>query len=94
MEIRGSQSKIISRTNSRLGNRLAREIKQKQIDHADFAILAILLSYFENIAKFKAGYIKVGNESKSGYYFRKRLRLVFPKLINRQKSTLQELLYN
>lgn len=73
---------------------VAKEIKDKKIGHADFAILSILLSYFENIAKYKVGYVKTGNQGKSAYYFRKGLRMVFPKLKKSQKSKIQNLLYN
>lgn len=74
--------------------KVAKEIKDKKIGDADFAVLAILLSYFENIAKFKAGFTKQGADSKSGYYFRKGLRLVFPKLKKRQKDKIHDLFYS
>ena len=73
---------------------VAREIKEKKIGHADFAILSILLSYFENIAKYQVGYLKTGNQGKSAYYFRRGLRMLFPKLKNSEKSRIQNLLYN
>jgi len=67
---------------------VARDIKQKQIPHADFAILSILLAYFENIAKFIEGY--TGKfESKS--HFVKGVKYVYPKKFH--KKTL-ELLYD
>lgn len=74
--------------------KVAKEIKDKKIGHADFAVLAILLSYFENIAKFKVGFTKQGKDSKSGYYFRKGLRLVFPKLKKSQKDKIHDLFYS
>ncbi|OGG13516.1 hypothetical protein A2773_07135 [Candidatus Gottesmanbacteria bacterium RIFCSPHIGHO2_01_FULL_39_10] len=67
---------------------VAKDIKQKQIPHADFAILSILLSYFENIAKFMEGYNGKG-ESKS--HFIKGIKYVYPKKF--QEKTL-ELLYD
>ena len=73
---------------------VAREIKDKEIGHADFAVLSILLSYFENIAKYKVGYIKTGKDGKSAFYFRKGIRMVFPRLKSSQKSKIQDLLYN
>lgn len=73
---------------------VAKEIKDKRIGHADFAVLAILLSYFENIAKFKAGFTMFGNDSRSSYYFRKGLRQVFPKLKKGQKDKIHDLFYS
>lgn len=67
---------------------VARDIKQKQIPHADFAILSILLSYFENIAKFIEGYNGKG-ESKS--HFIKGIKYVYPRKF--QEKTI-ELLYD
>ena len=71
--------------------KVAKEIKDKEIGHADFAVLAILLSYFENIAKFKVGFNKVGM---SGDYFRKGLKMVFPKLKKGQKNKIHDLFYS
>lgn len=60
--------------------------------HSGFSVLAILFSYFENIAKFKSGYIKSG---KSDYYFRKGIRWVYPKLARHNKSkTITEHIYH
>lgn len=71
--------------------KVAKEIKDKEIGHADFAVLAILLSYFENIAKFKVGFNRDG---KSDYYFRKGLKMVFPKLKKGQKNKIHDLFYS
>ena len=71
---------------------VAKEIKQRQIGHADFAILSILLSYFENIGKYKVGY---GQNGKSDYYFRKGLRLVYPSIRKHGRSkVLTKLIYD
>jgi len=67
---------------------VAKDIKQKQIPHADFAILAIVLSYFENIAKFVYGY---DDKHESKNHFIKGIKLVYPKKL--QKKTI-ELLYD
>jgi len=55
---------------------VAKEIKDKKIGHADFAVLAILLSYFENIAKYIDGY---DGEFDSKKYFVKGVRSVYPR---------------
>lgn len=67
---------------------VARDIKQKQIPHADFAILSILLSYFENIAKFIEGY---DGKFESRSHFIAGVKYVYPKKF--QKKTI-ELLYD
>jgi len=66
---------------------VVRDIIQKQIPHADFAILSILLSYFENIAKFTDGYNRYDD---SGLYFGKGIKYVYPRKL--QKKTIK-LLY-
>lgn len=71
--------------------KVAKEIKDKKIGHADFAVLAILLSYFENIAKFKVGFNKKG---RSDFYFRKGLKMVFLKLKKGQKDKIHDLFYS
>lgn len=55
---------------------VAKEIRDKKIKHADFALLAILLAYFENISKFMYGY---DGQSASKDYFIKGVRSVYPK---------------
>lgn len=67
---------------------VAKEIKIKKIDHADFALLSILLSYFENIAKYIDGY---DGKFDSKKYFAMGVRLVYPRKI--QSPTI-ELLYD
>jgi hypothetical protein len=49
------------------------------IPHSGFAVLHIVCSYFEMIAKFQDGYTK---NDKSETYFRKGFYSVFPNLIN------------
>lgn len=46
-----------------------------QIKDSGFAILNILLSYFEMVAKYKAGYCGKGQ---SGPYFKEGFKMVFP----------------
>jgi len=67
---------------------VARDIKQKQIAHADFAILSMLLSYFENISKFTEGY---DGKYESKDHFVRGIRLVYPRKL--QKNTI-ELFYD
>ncbi len=67
---------------------VARDIKQESIAHADFAILSILLSYFENISKFTEGYDR-RYDSKN--HFVKGIRLIYPRKF--QQKTI-ELLYD
>ena len=49
------------------------------IRHSGFAVLAIALSYFEMIGKYRAGYCRHG---KSAEYFNEGFRYVFPDLAN------------
>lgn len=55
---------------------VARDIKQKQIAHADFAILSILLAYFENISKFINGY---DGKYESKNHFVRGIRQIYPR---------------
>ena len=48
-----------------------------KISHAGFAVLDILFSYFEMIAKYQDGYT---NDYKSEHYFKTGFEVVFPKL--------------
>jgi hypothetical protein len=49
-----------------------------RLPHSDFAVLHIVLSYFETIAKYYHGIIKRGDHK--GKYFKTGVRLVFPTL--------------
>jgi hypothetical protein len=51
------------------------KIEKGAIEDSGFAVLDILLSYFEMIAKYKDGYCDVGD---SGKYFEKGFNMVFP----------------
>lgn len=62
---------------------VARDIKQKQIAHADFAILSMLLSYFENISKFIEGY---DGKYNSKEHFINGIKQVYPGKL--QKKTI------
>lgn len=66
---------------------VAREMIEKGISHSGFALLHLVTSYFETIAKYTDGYVDPpagGRSSKA--YFRKGLLMVFPEVgsINQQ----------
>ncbi len=46
-----------------------------RVKHSGFAVLSILVSYFEMIAKFRDGYCQ---DTRSSDYFKKGMRWVFP----------------
>jgi hypothetical protein len=50
--------------------------------HAEYAVLDILMSYFEMIAKYREGYLRT---NKSRIYFKKGVRFVYPEL-NKKKG--------
>jgi hypothetical protein len=62
---------------------------QQPILHSGYAVLDVLLSYFEMIAKYCDGYTKHG---KSSWYFKRGVHLVFPTLSNYPPSIVEELL--
>jgi hypothetical protein len=56
---------------------------EKKIPHRKFAILMIIISYFEMIAKYRDGYVEElkgrrKGEGKSAYFFKEGLKDVFP----------------
>ena len=53
--------------------------KIKNLNNSEFAIMALTFHYFENIAKYQNGYTKT---DKSGYYFIKGFKSVFPGMKN------------
>ena len=57
--------------------RPAIELIKKGIGYRAFALLAIVTSYFEMIAKYSEGHV---GERQSGLYFRKGLQMVFPNM--------------
>ena len=61
----------------------------KPIPHSGFAVLNIILSYFEMIAKYQDGFTK---NSKSEYYFKQGLYSVFPQLKNESTMLVDNLL--
>jgi len=64
--------------------------RAKQATHSAYAVMQIILSYFEMIAKYEKGY--VGNR-KSGYFFEVGIKLVFPQLETRpEKDAIKDLL--
>lgn len=56
----------------------AKEMITKGLGYRGFALLSIVTSYFEMIAKYADGY---ADKYKSGHYFRKGLMMVFPKMV-------------
>jgi hypothetical protein len=56
---------------------VAREVIDKGISHRGFALLLIITSYFEMIAKYQDGFM---GEGKSGYYFKKGILNVYPSI--------------
>ena len=67
-----------------------KEIKAK-VGHSDFAMLAVMMAYFENIQKFKDGYDKTGE---SELYFTEGLRWVYPKFkTHKDGNFLAKLVY-
>ena len=67
------------------------EMIRRGIGYRAFALLAMVISYFEMIAKYSEGYI---GERQSATYFKKGLRLVFPKISLPDEEGLLNALYN
>jgi hypothetical protein len=59
-----------------------KEIKTK-VGHSDFAMLSVMMSYFENIQKFKDGYDRTG---RSEAFFTEGLKWVYPKFKSHKDS--------
>lgn len=67
-----------------------KEIKVK-VGHSDFAMLSVMMAYFENIQKFRNGYDKPG---KSELHFTEGLRWVYPKFkAHKDGNSLVKLVY-
>lgn len=67
-----------------------KEIKVK-VGHSDFAMLSVMMAYFENIQKFRNGYDKPG---KSELYFTEGLKWVYPKFkTHKDGNSLTKLVY-
>ena len=69
----------------------ANEMVQKQIAHRAFAILSIITSYFEMIAKYRDGFAA---EGRSGHYFKEGLREVFPTMALPANEAILDALYD
>ncbi len=67
------------------------EVTAKASGHSGFAVLGILVSYFEMIAKNRDGYVRQG---KSEYYFKEGLTWVFPETLREERSSAQLLRLN
>lgn len=61
---------------------------EKAIKHSGFAVLAMVMSYFEMIAKYQAGY--TGRQSK--VYFRKGVLTVFDELNDHPESVVDDVI--
>ena len=64
-------------------------IKLSSVPHSGFAVLQILLSYFETIAKYQEGYAKEGQSKK---YFKKGVHSVFPDLASESPKLVNQFL--
>ncbi len=64
-------------------------IISKPIPHSGFAVLHIVFSYFEMIAKYQAGFIGTG---KSEYYFKQGVYSIFPQLKTEPSQIVHNLL--
>lgn len=68
------------------------DIGKKTIDsvpHSAFGALSIVLSYFENIAKFANGY---AGDDMAGHYFKEGVKFVYPDLKSLPKKQLDAIL--
>ena len=70
---------------------VAKEIIQKGITHRGFALLHIILSYFEMLGKYLDGFIK---ERKSRFYFTKGVKATFPEIGEEEEAFLDALYEN
>lgn len=68
---------------------VAREMIERDVPERGFALLHIVMSYFEMIAKYRAGYTA---RRKSEFYFRKGVRAVFPQNTKWPKRVSNKLL--
>ncbi len=68
----------------------AEEMIKKRLGYRYFALLAIITSYFEMIAKYEDGFDKQGC---SGFYFKKGLQNVFPDMALPDAEDLLKSLY-
>ena len=80
----GIADKIINGERDDQGN-----IVSRGIPHSGFAVLHIVLSYFEMIAKYQDGFAQDG---KSAQYFKKGVSSVFPQIQNYPQDIVNGLL--
>ncbi len=71
--------------------RPAHDILEAKIQNSEIAILSIIVSYFEMIAKYEDGFIGSG---RSAFYFRKGLLSVFPTIEPESVTLLSSLFQN
>jgi len=67
---------------------VAKEMIQKQVPYRAFALLHMLTSYFEMIAKYHAGFV---GQRRSREHFKKGVRLVFPAIEPEAEAFLNSL---
>lgn len=65
------------------------EYEIEPLQHSGFAVLYIVLSYFETIAKYQDGY---RGTSKAGKYFKKGVKSIFPNLSTQPQNIIDDLL--
>ena len=68
----------------------AKEMVTKGLGYRGFALLSIVTSYFEMIAKYTEGFAQKG---KSAHYFEKGLQMVFPEMALPDAKDLLDSLY-
>jgi hypothetical protein len=69
----------------------AHRILEAKITNCEVALLSIIVSYFEMIAKYEDGFIGNG---RSGFYFKKGLLSVFPTIETESVTLLSSLFVN
>lgn len=74
-----TDQKIVIFSNLMIKNFSSYEIIIQSLPHPDYVLSSLLFTYFENIAKFKDGYVKDG---KSKAYFKEGVKWVFPEIKN------------
>ena len=77
----GIADRLINGKTSRTGRCLRRPV-----EHSGFAVLHIVFSYFEMIAKYEQGFAKCGASSK---YFKDGIRSVFPDFCSRWDDEIE-----
>ena len=77
---------------------VANTLVEKNIPHRKFAILMIIINYFEMIAKYRDGYVEAikgrrKGEGKSAHFFKEGLKDVFPDMSLPEDELVTEAMY-